>query len=543
MDALQILATANYLQKQRDNYKSTWDDIGDYINLHRKPVVIAGQKKTTKVYSSRVMRSLAILVAGLHSLLTSPAVPWFTLKMRDKTLMRDDAVRAWLDEVTDLMYTAFSNSNYYNVQTEFYRDLGSYGIGGKYCYESLLPNLITFMSMSPYRFTFAENAVGEIDTVYRELEYTARQAVQFWPMPSLNTKIQQILKDSPQKADVDKFPFLHAIFPRKERSSSLMGSDNMPFASVYVDVEGRSIVEISGFEEFPCSITRWERPADEPYGLSPAIISLPDVKTVNARRRNMLIAEDKILNPPLDVPEGYKDAIRTGPGGLNYRESGADRIMPLNIAGRIDISAEQLQMDLNAIDEAFFVDVFRMFDQISRQMTAYEVGKREAEKMLMFGPVVGRLTHEALDKDIHRVFGLLLRAGYLPPPPEQIINQQYDIEYIGPLARAQKAAQLGALEEAFQRILPMIEYFPDIIDGVDSDEVRDYIFELSGVPERIKRTKQQIDELRQSRAEAQAQEEQQAQLAQAALTVKDLAAANKGQGLRQITDAVSELNA
>jgi len=137
MDALQILATANYLQKQRDNYKSTWDDIGDYINLHRKPVVIAGQKKTTKVYSSRVMRSLAILVAGLHSLLTSPAVPWFTLKMRDKTLMRDDAVRAWLDEVTDLMYTAFSNSNYYNVQTEFYRDLGSYGIGGKYCNESL----------------------------------------------------------------------------------------------------------------------------------------------------------------------------------------------------------------------------------------------------------------------------------------------------------------------------------------------------------------------------------------------------------------------
>jgi hypothetical protein len=131
-------------------------------------------------------------------------------------------------------------------------------------------------------------------------------------------------------------------------------------------------------------------------------------------------------------------------------------------------------------------------------MTAYEVSKREAERMIMFGPVVGRLS-KCLDSIIKRSFAIMMRGGMLPDPPLEVQGQEYDIEYISPLARAQKASQGNSLQEALAFIMPLSEVKPEILDNLDPDEIFKYVFDLYGCPESLTIPEKQRDQVRATR--------------------------------------------
>ena len=85
-----------------------------------------------------------------------------------------------------------------------------------------------------------------------------------------------------------------------------------------------------------------------------------------------------------------------------------------------------------------------MLDQIDKgQMTAREVMERTQEKLQQLGPVVERLLSEFLNPIIERVYSVLDRAGVFPPVEDeelldQLNGQEVKIEYISPLAQAQK---------------------------------------------------------------------------------------------------------
>ena len=205
--------------------------MGEYINLHRQVNTSAGAKKTNKIYSSAVIRSLGILVAGLHSLLTSPTLPWFRLKMSVSDLNDDDDIKRWLEEIELRMYAAFSQSFLYNTMTEFYRDMGSYSIGGLYIEEGA-KRILNVESMSPYSFVYAENNQGEIDTVFREIPFTARQATMEFPGQQLNEKLMQLMDSKQDGAYTEKFPFLHVVCPRNERCGIARTTRTYPMAHI-----------------------------------------------------------------------------------------------------------------------------------------------------------------------------------------------------------------------------------------------------------------------------------------------------------------------
>ena len=503
-----LIAQNTELVNQRALYMATWNDVGDYLNVYRQYRTSAtpGANKMTKIYTSAPMRAHQVLVAGLYSLLTSPSVPWFAIEMRNKLLNKLASVKKWLEDATLRIYSAYSNSGLYNALSEFYRDLTSFGIACMYIGTAKFPRTFRFETVNPYNFTYAEDSEGEVDTIFREIKWTARQAKQEFPSGKFNDKITQHLATGDKRMYTDRFPFLHVVCPRADRDPGGKSSLNMAFASYYIDVEAGEIVDESGYEEFPYAVARWERPSNEPYGQCPGTTALPDIKTANDRKRVMLLSEQKVLNPPLDIPENYKGRINTSPGGLNYRDGGTDRIAKLDIAGRIDISKEMLDYDLEQVNKAFFVDVFQLLANIERQMTAFEVSKREAERMLMFGPVVGRLTHETLNNLIIRTFNIAVREFLFLDPPEEIQGQEWDIVYISPLARAQRAAQGQALQGALGFLLPMVQYFPQMMDNLNSDEVMDYVFELYGCPTDLLNPPEVRDEKRATRMQMQQRE-------------------------------------
>jgi hypothetical protein len=151
------------------------------------------------------------------------------------------------------------------------------------------------------------------------------------------------------------------------------------------------------------------------------------------------------------------------------------------------------------------------------QMTATEVMQRNEEKMRLLAPVLGRLQSEMLMPLINRTFNILLRKGILPTAPESLQGQTIDIEYVSPLARSQKQGDVQAILRTLEIITPMAQMSP-VMDFIDSDKMVSHLASVLGVPSKVIRSVDEVQNLRKQRAAAEqqaAQAQQDMQLAEA----------------------------
>ena len=152
-----------------------------------------------------------------------------------------------------------------------------------------------------------------------------------------------------------------------------------------------------------------------------------------------------------------------------------------------------------AIRQAFYVD--QILTAGSPQMTATEVIQRQEERMRVIGPVLGRLMNELLRPLIDRVFALMLRADMLAVPPTSLQGIDIDVEYVSPLARAQKSSGLNNTMRALEILLPLSEGLP-VADHIDPDGLVRHVTDSLGVPKVTLKSQREVNEVRQQRAQA-----------------------------------------
>ena len=224
----------------------------------------------------------------------------------------------------------------------------------------------------------------------------------------------------------------------------------MPFASVYLEASSGDELSVSGFREFPFVVPRYLKASHEIYGRSPAMTALPDVKMLNEMSKTTIKSAQKQVDPPLLVPDdGFILPVRTVPGGLNFYRSGTrDRIEPLNIGANTPLGLNMEEQRRNSIRNAFYVNQLMM--QSGPQMTATEVIQRNEEKMRLLGPVLGRLQSELLKPLIDRAFALILRKKLFAEAPAFLSGKDIEIEYVSPLAKAQKSTELSSIMRAIE---------------------------------------------------------------------------------------------
>ena len=132
-------------------------------------------------------------------------------------------------------------------------------------------------------------------------------------------------------------------------------------------------------------------------------------------------------------------------------------------------------------------------------MTATEVIQRQEERMRVIGPVLGRLMNEMLRPLIDRTFALMLREEMLQQAPEILQGRDVDIEYVSPLARAQKSSSLNNTMKALEILLPLSQQLP-VGDHVDPDGLVRHVTDALGVPKSVLNSDAQIQQQREERA-------------------------------------------
>ena len=514
-----LLSRYERLEGQRQNWETHWQEVADYMQPRKADVTkqrARGDKRMEQVFDSSPIQAVELLAASLHGMLTNPATPWFTLRFKDEEIDNEDEAKLWLESSTDAMYTAFNRSNFQQEIFELYHDLITFGTAAMFIEEDN-DDIIKFSTRHINEVFIAENDKGRIDTIYRKFNISARAAIQKFG-DVVSSDVQSIFKKDPYK----EIEILHAVYPRTDFNPNKKDKKNMPFESVYMEFKNGNELSVSGFREFPFVVPRYLKASNEIYGRSPAMTALPDVKMLNEMSKTTIKAAQKQVDPPLLVPDdGFLLPVRTVPGGLNFYRSGTrDRIEPLNIGANNPLGLNMEEQRRDSIRAVFYVNQLMMQD--GPQMTATEVIQRNEEKMRLLGPVLGRLQSELLKPLIDRVFNILLRNNMLPQAPEFLSGRDIEIEYVSPLAKAQKSTELQSIMRAVE-ILGSLQNVAPVFDYVNFDNLVKHLAEIVGVPQKLLKSQSQVNAESEQAQQQQQEMQQMQQLQQVAKAGGDIA--------------------
>lgn len=475
------------------------------ITYRRTP----GMKQTTRVFDSTGIRASKLLASALAGSLTSPVVRWFSLRMRDEALNETREIADWLEDCADVIYEELNQSNFKNCIHEAYLDLAVFGTTCLFEDEKLpLPGSkaqgLRFATIPLGEYVVAEDPEGRVDTVFRKLTMTYRNAAVQFGLDALSAESQRKAVDT--RTLDDTLSIIHAVYPRGTRPSIAVTSAGFPIASVYFEYEHPKVLQESGYREMAYFVPRWLKTSGEVYGRGPGHEALPDVRTLNRADELMLRSWAKAVDPPLlALDDGVIGRISLVAAGITVvRDMNA--LKPIETGAKFDVNTNLSEQRRRSIEKTFYVDQLQIPEK--NYMTAFEVDKQLELMQRVLGPTVGRLDVELLSPIVYRSFALLQRANRLPPIPDALLETgttaQIDILYDGPLARAQRGSEVVSVQKLISTAAPLVEIDPTIQgDNLDTDKAYRFIAEKSGVPLALLRDVRERQQLRTQRQQAQ----------------------------------------
>lgn len=513
------------LDSERGTWKQHIQEVAEYMIPGKATVItqgVLGAKRMSKIFDSTALRALETFANGLYGHMTSPAAPWFELTTKNKNLANRPNVKRWLRDTSGRMHDALNSSNFGKSIHEVYTDLGWAGTAPIQVDEGKR-NILAFSAFAPGKVCVQENEYGLVDTIYRCEPMTAREIIRKWG----ETKPSEQIRNAAKKDITKKFDVIHAVLPREDVERFFdrtqgswwpkTGALNMPIASFYIEKETKNVLNEGGYNEMPIMVPRWNKDSEEEYGRSPGMTALPDVKMLNAMSKSAIKGMQKIMDPPLLVPDEMRlFPLRLTPGGLNYYKTGAAEPHPLYVPDKIQLALEYEEQRRQSIEQCFYVDLFMLLQQQKKQMTLGEVYERVEEKLMILGPSLGRLQSELYDPLLSRVFWIMYRGGYIEPVPRELIGEGLEVEYISKLAMAMRLFEVQAMQKGVAFASSIYESKPDILDNFDLDKTAVGIARRHGMPEEFIRPDREVKKIREERQAAQQKAALDQQLATAA---------------------------
>jgi hypothetical protein len=181
---------------------------------------------------------------------------------------------------------------------------------------------------------------------------------------------------------------------------------------------------------------------------------------------------------------------------------------------------ERIKERQGSVNDAFHVDLFQMFSQLQKQMTAREVAERSQEKLIQFSPTFARLTSELFNPLLERVFSIGLVSGWFGEVPQSLrrpISETEEfvpnpsIQYSSRIALSLRALPTLGYMRTVERLQVVAQLNPSVLDNYDFDAAERTAALTDGVPPEFLRPEEARDEMRAARAEAEAAAQQQEQ--------------------------------
>lgn len=507
------------LKEERLLYENKWLDIEDYI-CPGTTAFYEDSSKDVDAEDDAILNSVPsvahrVLTSGMQAGLTSPSRPWFRLDVPDTGLAEYPPVQAWLKKVQDIMYLIYTKSNFYDSTQSLYGQLGGPGTGAM----SMFPDfnhVIRCRTYSAGSYWISNDSSGRVNTFAREWQMTTSQMVEEFGYK----KVSAAVRNAYDQGDYFmKWKVMQLIEPNRRVEKGAYDWRGKPFTAYWWEESGNSIefLRIGGHEIFPVLCPRWQTADNKVYARSPSWTALPDCKMLMKLEESINLGFDRIVDPPIIAPSSAEGKIDTLPGGISYydEQQGTKGLRSLyeNMNPPIQTLEAKVAKIENQIKTVFFNDLFLMISTMDRSgITAREIAAKEGEKLIMLGPVIERTKSEMLDPCIDLTFDIALKAGLIPPPPEELEGVPLQVDYISILAQAQKMIGLSAMNELVSNIGSLISIGKaEVIDKLDADQYIDETARMLGIAPGIIVSDDIVAQIRQGRAQQAAQQQAMAQ--------------------------------
>lgn len=548
LDKKKYKSKVRQMEENRQDYLKRWKAIRDYQLPYigcfddTADTTDYARRRDTNIYHSVAWQANQSFAAGVMSGLTPPSRQWFRLIWSNDTMKNHPEAGELLDKRMNILQDVLLKSNFYNAIHSAYLEL-AFGQAPLAIFQDADTG-VHFVPFTVGTYMMENGPDGIVDTFCTKYEMTARQLADKFGADRLPSSIRAELENGGVKT---KHKLWWLVEPNRfhDRNKEVMDKYHMKYLSLYWLEEGeKDFLDIGGFQEWPIPVARYLVTGNETYGKGPGWFAEGDSKGLQKLEKDDIIAVELGIKPPMAASATTaKQGINLTPGSYTVVE----RNEPVTPLFNVNVNLQHLQekiLDLqDRIKRAYSADLFMMLERLEdKSMTAQEVLQRKQEQLQQLGPVVQRLQFEFLRKIIERVYNILDRAGILPQPEDAelalaLSNEEVTIEYISPLAQAQKMAGMTNIEQAIAFTGQLAQFDQSVLDKIDFAKTIDSYFDMVGAPASIKRTEEEYEAIQQQKAQAMAEAKQQEQMAQAVQM-----AAPAAQAAKNITEAANDGN-
>lgn len=523
-----LLKNAESLEGSKSNFLSLFQDISDIFRPVKSDIIskkTAGDKSVFDyIFDSYPILAVETFASILSGVLTNKSSRWFDIQAVDDEINENQEVSEWLSKATDRMWAKMYNSQSRFEQSilEAFKDIASFGTAATMTEEGKDFDL-NYITHHIKNYLISENQEGKIDSVVIKADFTAMQAMQKWGDDN-HKAIKEIAENRPH----EKFLFQLHIYPRLNRDLNKIDIANKKFEGVWLDVANKMIVEELGWDSFPLAVGRSEKSTDELYGTSRAMIALPDARQLNIMQKQYNESVELTLKPPMIVNADFDGRINLSPMALNKAKSngmsaGRSAIEPIKLIGQLNYTLELIQEKKKSIQEIFFLDKLKIFD--NPNATATQVLELRAEGFRIMSSVATSI-QEYLDSILDRTFDILFRKSFavndlengnssynlLPgavfPELPDLLKQAPDLKitFINPINQSQQITELNSLDVILQTVSNISQLNPDSMDVVSFDEILRKKANILTVDPKIINDDKTVANIRQQRQQVQDQQ-------------------------------------
>jgi len=533
-DAKSILERYAGLLAQRAPWDAEWAQAAMFCmprkgNVSQQNGHGPGGNAANKLYDTTAIESAAILASGHSSAITPAGTQWFAWEAPED--LKSDEADSWYKMASEKAVTFLSSTNFHTVLNECFEDRSGFGL----CNFAPMPhkeNVISFQAHPVGSFCCEEDAEGNVDTVFLRKFYPIRQLVQMFGEAAVmaNAKLAKSWEKYMQKGVQTEHAVVHAVFPRMGYDvTKYLDPLEMPYASVWVAEDGKQVLLRSGMPEMAYCVSRYLKRtgSGEVYGYSPYEQVKAAIVDANRTKQILQVVGQKIAVPPVLIPDNLIGNVDLRPGGRTVFKANGSGVLPREWAhqGNPQGMMEQLEDARQAIRNAYHTDLFKMFSQITKQMTAREVAELSAEKLMPFSPSFTRFTSD-FRVAMERIFAILFRAGLFGDwqkgeIPQAVVRVKGKVREVPPpkviyqsrVALAIRQAESASADRLVERAMGVARMDPGAMDNIDLDMYIRMSGRNDGAPEGMLRPLKERDKMREARA---AQEQQRAEMEQAA---------------------------
>jgi hypothetical protein len=432
MEIKDRIAIFNQYKANRTNWDTTWQTVAEFVNV-RKGFFTTDKEEGTFLNTNLFDNTAQLALNSRSSTLV--ALLWdggkFGYKPNEELFDDFTDENDWFEYASSVAQKEFKKIGADSVFFESEMDEGAYGSsypfldGG----EGNGLNMILFQVKEVY---VDETKKNKVDILYRNYELTTRQTVDTFGIENVSEKVSN---DYNANKFLNKVKILHIIQPRENRNISLLGKDNMPFESVYIDTANEKEMKKQGvqggFNYFPVFVSREGKRNGEMYGRSPSMMAISDISQLNKVREDQILILNRMADPAIgyDPTALQGNVLDTSPGSSTaFRMSGRASVPVFDMIptkGEPKATEEAIIRLQESINGFYGIDRLLDFNN-DTPMTLGETQFRAQIRQESLGSLLAKKRNEKYEPIVRRAFQILFDQGKFGIMPDDPRARQAD---------------------------------------------------------------------------------------------------------------------